>query len=88
MSRTENEARIELARCFQQKGYLDLAKKEFEKALAARPAVDERAREILYNLGAIAEAEGDAAEARSFYARIFEVDIGYRDVAAKMEQLK
>ena len=86
--RTENEARIELARCFHQKGYLDLAKKEFEKALAARPTVDERAREILYNLGAIAEAEGDVAEARSFYARIFEVDIGYRDVAAKMEQLK
>lgn len=86
--RTENEARIELARCFHQKGYLDLAKKEFEKALAARPAVDERAREILYNLGAIAEAEGNVAEARSYYARIFEVDIGYRDVAAKMEQLK
>ena len=28
------------------------------------------------------------AEARSFYARIFEVDIGYRDVAAKMEEFK
>ncbi len=86
--RTENEARIELARCFRQKGYLDLAKKEFQRALDARPAVDERAREILYNLGSIAETEGDAAEARAFYSRIFEVDIGYRDVAAKMEQLK
>jgi tetratricopeptide (TPR) repeat protein len=86
--RVENEARVDLARCFQEKGYLDLARKEYEKALAARPSVDERAREILYNLGAIAETEGDAAEARACYARIFEVDIGYRDVAAKMEQLK
>ncbi len=86
--RVENEARVDLARCFHKKGYMDLAKKEFEKALAARPTVDERAREILYNLGAIAEAEGDVAEARAFYAQIFEVDIGYRDVAAKMEQLK
>jgi tetratricopeptide (TPR) repeat protein len=86
--RSENDARIELARCFHLKGFLDLAKKEFEKALSARPTVDERAREILYNLGAIAEAEGDATEARSFYARIFEVEIGYRDVAEKMEQLK
>lgn len=86
--RVENEARIDLARCFQEKGYLDLAKNEFEKALSARPSVDERAREILYNLGAIAEAEDDAAQARACYARIFEVDIGYRDVAAKMEQLK
>ena len=50
--------------------------------------MDERAREILYNLGAIAEAEGDTAEARAFYARIFEVDIGYRDVAQKMEGLR
>lgn len=86
--RVENEARIELAKCFHQKGYMDLAKKEFERALDARPGVDERAREILYTLGAIAEAEGQSGEARSYYARIFEVDIGYRDVAAKMEQLK
>lgn len=86
--RTENEARTELARCFQLKGYLDLAKKEYEKALEGRPGLDERARGILYNLGAIAEAEGNTAEARSFYARIFEVDIGFKDVAAKMEQLK
>ena len=42
----------------------------------------------MYNRGAIAEAGGDVAEARSYYARIFEVDIGYRDVATKMEQLK
>jgi hypothetical protein len=47
--------------------------------------MDERAKEILYNLGAIAEAEGRTDEARERYARIFEVDIGYRDVAAKME---
>ncbi len=86
--RIENEARVYLAQCFKEKGFLDLARKEYEKALAARTTVDERAREILYNLGAIAEAEGDVAEARSCYARIYEVDIGYRDVAAKMEQLK
>ena len=31
---------------------------------------------------------GNLAEARSFYSRVFEVDIGYRDVAQKMEQLR
>ena len=76
-----------LAQCFHRKGYLDLARKG-ERALAKHPTVDERAREILYNLGSISEIEGDAHLARSFYARIYEVDIGYRDVAAKMEQLK
>ncbi|MEE8469157.1 MAG: tetratricopeptide repeat protein [Planctomycetota bacterium] len=86
--RLADEARVHLALCFQKKGFLDLARKEYQRALEARPEVDERAREILYNLGAIAEAEGESAEARGFYARIFEVDIGYRDVAQKMEGLR
>lgn len=86
--RLAGEAHVHLARCFQEKGYLDLAKKEYRRALEGHSAVDEHAREILYNLGAIAEAEGDAAEARSCYAQIFEVDIGFRDVAQKMEQLR
>ena len=86
--RLADEAHSLLARCFQEKGFLDLARKEYEKALAGHPTVDEAAREILYNLGAIAEAEGNPAEARSYYSRIFEIDIGYRDVASKMEHLK
>ncbi|MCP3920507.1 MAG: tetratricopeptide repeat protein [bacterium] len=86
--RLKSDALLALAQCFQKKGFLDLAKKEYNKALGDSPGVDERAREILYNLGAIAEAEGNSAEARSFFARIYEVDIGFRDVAAKMEQLK
>ena len=34
------------------------------------------------------EAEGEGELARSCYSRIFEVDIGYRDVATKMERFK
>ena len=86
--RFHDEAVYNLGHCFQRKGFLDLAKKNFLEVLATRPEVDERAREILYNLGTIAEAEGDSAEARSFFARIYEVDIGFKDVAAKMEQLR
>lgn len=86
--RLEGEALFLLAQGFQKKGFLDLARKQYERALDRQRTVDERAREILYNLGAIAEAEGDVKEARACYARIYAVDIGYRDVAAKMEQLK
>lgn len=82
------EARALLARCWQEKGFLDLAKNEYARALDGVPEAGERAREILYNLGAIAEAEGNPDEARTFYSRVFEVDIGYRDVAQKMEQLR
>ena len=86
--RAAREARALLAQCFQGKGYTDLAKKEYLRALEGVDALDERAKEVLYNLGAIAEAEGNTAEARGHYSRIFETDVGYRDVAAKMERLK
>ena len=85
--RVARDAHVALASCFQHKGFLDLARKEYERALEGSQS-DERSKEILYNLGAIAEAEGDSSEARSFYARIFEIDISYRDVASKMEQFR
>lgn len=76
------------ARCFQEKGFADLATSEFERALQGLPSSDDRAKEILYNLGLLAEAAGDSERARGLYARVFEVDIGYRDVSAKMEALR
>lgn len=77
-----------LAQCFQGKGYMDLARKEYLRVLEGVTTPDERSKEVLYNLGAIAEAEGNASDARGYYSRIFETDVGYRDVAAKMERLK
>ena len=86
--RLGGEARFYMAACFQKKGILDLARKEYETALDGCRGVDDRAKEILYNLGLISEAEGDLEGARGSYIRIFEVDIGYRDVASKMDSLK
>ena len=86
--RLGNEAHFHMAGCFQTKGILDLARKEYETALKGCEGGSDRGKEILYNLGLISEAEGDPEGARNSYIRIFEVDIGYRDVAAKMESLK
>jgi tetratricopeptide (TPR) repeat protein len=86
--RCGRDAGVLLGDCFKQKGYLDLARKEYEKALGPVGVLDDRAKEILYTLGAIAEEAGDAAQARVHYARIFETDVGYKDVAAKMERLR
>jgi tetratricopeptide (TPR) repeat protein len=87
-SRQEREARALMAQCFEKKGFLDLARKEYERALGDGRDLDLRAKEILYNLAGIASAEGNAAEARSLYARIYEVDVGFRDVSAKMDELR
>ena len=82
--RVRGEALFLLGQCFQKKGIVDLAQKEYERALEGTNGIDNRAKEILYNLGTIAEDRGDSEGARSCYIRIYEVDIGYRDVAAKM----
>ena len=87
-SRSKREAQVLLAQCFHSKGFLDLARAEYERALEASGPLDERGKEILYHLGAIAEAEQKPAEARALYARIFGVDVGYRDVATRMERLR
>lgn len=86
--RVRREAMFCKAQCFQRKGFLDLARKEYERTIEDVTSIDDRAKEVLYNLGNIAEEEGNAEEARSFYSRVYEEDIGYRDVAAKMEQYR
>ena len=86
-SRVGGEALFFMARCFHEKGVFDLARKEYERALEGCRGVDDRAKEILYNLGLISEAEGDSEGARGAFIRIYEVDISYRDVAEKMEAL-
>jgi tetratricopeptide (TPR) repeat protein len=85
--RVREEAVFLLGRCFQEKGILDLAIKQYEKALDGRSKIDERAKEILYHLGTLAETKGDPDVARGHYIRIYEVDIAYRDVAEKMKAL-
>jgi len=86
--RSEREARFFLGQAFHAKGFSDLARKEFLQALQEGARLDERGKEILYNLATIAETTGEADEARSYYSQVFEVDISYRDVAQKMEDFK
>lgn len=86
--RLGKEANFYLGNAFQRKGFADLAKKNYERAMEGSSGSDERSKEILYNLGSIAEGEGLTDEARANFGRIFEIDIGYRDVASKMEQYK
>jgi len=74
--------------CFEAKGFLDLAAKEYGVALAGLLPSEDRAKELAYQLGVIAEREGQRGAARGWYARVFEQDIGYRDVGSKMELLR
>ena len=82
------EASLLKASAFERKGFPDLAAKEYERALAELPSADGRKKEILYTLGSLALAQGDRERARERFAQVFEIDITYRDVARRMEELR
>jgi len=75
-----------LARCFSEKGQLDIAMEQLETAASEIVTMDKTKKDILYELGEIAEKMENPEKATSFYKQIYAVDISYRDIAAKMEQ--
>ena len=86
--RQKLDSLLALGQAFLGKGHLDLARAQLEKALEAVPGINPRSKDILYNLGVIAEQQGKRDDAARFYMRIYEVDIGFKDVSRKIEQLK
>lgn len=85
--RKKNEALFLLGRAFQQKSLPELALGQFEKAVAAAGS-GVMAKEALYEMGCICQSIGKRDDALRHFTRILEQDIGFRDVAKKVEQLK
>jgi tetratricopeptide (TPR) repeat protein len=77
-----------LGKCFREKGLLDLALKQFHTALETTGEGGSRSKEIIYDLGDVSGKMGDRKAALSWFSKIYEVDINYRDVAVKIESLK
>jgi len=88
-SRQRLEAQQGLGACFYRKGLFPLAARQFESALAGSGGVStERGKEICYHLALVSERMNDRSAAYTRYLQVYEVDINYRDVAKKIEDLK
>lgn len=74
-----------LAQCFAKRKMFDLAAKTLQCALKEKPVFDDEKKELLYNLGCVLESMGKQAEAIEQLKLIYEVDIAYKDVAAKVD---
>lgn len=74
-----------LGEAFARRGMLDLAVRTLENALKEKAVFDEEKKALLYRLGRVYEQQGRADQAVEQFKLIYEADIGYRDVADKVD---
>ena len=76
-----------LAECFRQKGYPQLAVKQFQKVLELPGYREEDFLEIRFNLAGTLEEMGQKQAALAAFQECYVIDIRYRDVASRIELL-
>ena len=74
-----------LGQCFAKSGKNDMAARKLQEALKEKLNFDEEKKELIYALGSVLEKMGKAEEAIEQFKQIYEVDIGYKDVSAKVD---
>ncbi len=74
-----------LGRCFMVKGLFDLALEQLNQALKSLNVMDDFKKEVLYLLAKCFEHLGREPEALNQYKAIYANDIGYKDVASKID---
>lgn len=74
-----------LGRCFRRRGIYDLAVRALENGIKQKEVFDEEKKELIYELGLVLEQSGHADQAIEQFKQIYEVDIGYQDVAEKID---
>jgi tetratricopeptide (TPR) repeat protein len=74
-----------LGQCFARRGMNDMAARTLQNAIKEKQGFDDEKKELIYQLGCVLETMGKRAEAIEQLKVIYEVDIGYKDVAAKVD---
>jgi tetratricopeptide (TPR) repeat protein len=70
---------------YMKRGMLDFAVKQLALAESELPGMDEIKKEIVYNLGLAYEAIKQPEKSLDQFKKIYEVEMGYRDVAQRVE---
>ncbi len=77
-----------LGHCFLQKGLPQLAISWFKKGLAAPGHSEDEYQALRYDLGATYEEMGNLDQAIEAFSEVYGVDISYRGVAERLQQLQ
>ena len=75
-----------LARCFKDKQQYDIAAEQLQKASSELSIMDDTKKDIFYELGCVYEAMNEPEKAVTQFKEIYAVDIGFRDIAGKIEK--
>jgi len=79
------QAMSHLGQCFARRGMNDLAARTLQDAIKEKPIFDDEKKELVYQLGSVLEKMNKGEEAIEQFKQIYEMDIGYKDVAAKVD---
>jgi tetratricopeptide (TPR) repeat protein len=75
-----------LALCFTKRKMYPLAVTTFQEALREKQVFDEEKKDLVYNLGIVFDAMEKPKEANEQFEQIYAIDIGYKDVAARVDK--
>src|ERR1043166_1061669 len=74
-----------LGQCFARRGMNDSAVRMLHNAIKEKPVFDEEKKELIYQLGCVLEKMSKPEEAIEQFKQIYEIDISFKDVAAKVD---
>src|ERR1041385_3313739 len=75
-----------LAQCFAKRKMYPLAVTTFQDAIKEKQVFDEEKKDLVYNLGSVFEAMEKPKEANEQFEQIYAIDIGYKDVGARVDK--
>ena len=83
----KSESQLQLGKAFGSKGQHDMAIRQLTQAMEGHAGMNERIKEILYTLGDVYAQKGESEAAKTEFSKIYEVDISYRDVSDRLNEL-
>ena len=76
---------MQIGRCFAKRGMNDMAANTLQKALEKKEVMDDEKMDLHYQLGYVLSSMGRTEESVDQFKIIYERDIGYRDVADRVD---
>jgi predicted Zn-dependent protease len=79
------QAMAYLGQCLAARGMYDMAASQLQNVLKEKPVFDDEKKEMTYTLASVFEKMGKQNEADDLYKQIYQVDMSFKDVMAKVE---